>query len=99
MHDEPDTYDEASRQTVELGNRLADADEQADLWDVSDGLLAGAIQFWLYSRQPCDDPACEQCAPMRTAEWRLAELKRLTEEMARSSDYFHAPTDLNAGRA
>ena len=52
-------YDEAARQTVELGNRIADDDEQADVWDIADGLLAGAIQYWFYSRQPCGDPTCQ----------------------------------------
>lgn len=40
----------AAEQVVELGNRLLEADDDADSWDVADGLLAGAIQFWLYSR-------------------------------------------------
>lgn len=92
-------YDQAARQTVELGNRIADEDKGADLWDVADGLLAGAIQYWLFSRQPCSDPMCEDCAPMGSAEARLAELLNLTEELARGSEYYHSPTDHNVGRA
>ena len=92
-------YDEAARQTVELGNRIADDDEQADIWDIADGLLAGAIQYWLYSRQPCGDPTCEDCASLATAEARLAELQQITETFARESEYFHSPNDTNAGRA
>lgn len=92
-------YDAAARQAVELGNRIADADEQADLWDIADGLLAGAVQYWLYARQPCEDPACEDCAPMNTAEQRLKELERLLDEFARSSEYFHSPNDFGAGHA
>ncbi len=98
MNDET-VFEEAARETVELGNRIADAEEEADPWDVADGLLAGAIQYWLYARQPCGDPRCEDCAPLDTAEARLAELLRTTEEMARDSEYFHAPTDSNVGRA
>ena len=99
-HDEEETpYDAAAREAVELGNRLADDDREAHLWDLADGLLAGAIQYWLYARQPCGDPLCEECADFTTAEQRLAELRRLTDEYARDSEYFHAPTDSNVGRA
>ena len=37
----------------------------------SDGLLAGALQYWLYSRQPCGDPRCQDCMPISTAEGRM----------------------------
>ncbi|MCW8827661.1 MAG: hypothetical protein OQK94_01255 [Gammaproteobacteria bacterium] len=89
----------AARRAVELGNELANEEEQADLWDLADGLLAGAIHYWLYSRQPCDDPMCEECAPHATAEQRLTELLKLTTELARDSDYYHSPNDSNVGRA
>lgn len=92
-------YEEAARETVDLGNRLADKDQEVDLWDIADGLLAGAIHYWLYSRQPCDDPMCEDCAPVSSADERLKELKRMVEWLAKDSEYYHAPTDLNAGRA
>ncbi|RMG29698.1 MAG: hypothetical protein D6721_05465 [Gammaproteobacteria bacterium] len=94
-----DAYDQAASEAVELGNRLAEADQEASLWDIADGLLAGAIQYWLYSRQPCGDPRCEDCAPISTAEQRLEVLHQLVDELARESEYFHAPTDANAGRA
>ena len=61
--------------------------------------LAGAIQYWLYSRQPCGDPRCRDCMPVSTAEGRMAELKRLMGELAAESEYFHTPADANAGRA
>ena len=48
----------SAEQVVQAGNKLLDRDESADAWEVASGLLAGAIQFWLYSRQPCDDPLC-----------------------------------------
>jgi len=52
-----DTFDSAFTKAVDLGNRIADKDKDADLWDIADGLLAGALQYWLYSRQPCGEPA------------------------------------------
>lgn len=97
---EPETvFDEAFNQVVEFGNRIAADEPEADLWDVADGILAGAIQFWLYSRQPCGDPRCEDCEPISTAEGRLAELKRLLQEFAEDSEYYHSPKDSNVGRA
>ena len=95
----PESFDSAFTKAVDLGNKLADKDKDADLWDIADGLLAGAIQYWLYSRQPCGDPLCEDCGPISTAEARLAELKRLIDQLAAESEYFHSPTDSNAGRA
>ncbi len=67
--------------------------------DIADGLLAGAVQYWLYSRQPCGDPRCQDCLPISTAEARVEELKRLVRELAADSEYYHTPTDSNAGRA
>ena len=94
-----DTFDSAFAKAVDLGNRLADRDKDADLWDIADGLLAGAIQYWLYSRQPCGDPRCQDCMPISTAQGRMAELNRLIGQLASESEYFHTPTDANAGRA
>jgi hypothetical protein len=94
-----DTFDAAFTKAVDLGNRIADKDKDADLWDIADGLLAGALQYWLYSRQPCGDPRCQDCMPISTAQGRMAELKRLMEQLSAESEYFHTPTDANAGRA
>ena len=77
---------------------FADDDDKADLWDIADGLLAGAVQYWLYSRQPCGDPSCEECLPISTAAGRIAELKRLIDQFSEESQYFHTPTDANVGR-
>src|SRR3954464_1842437 len=79
--------------------QACDKDKDADLWDIADGMLAGAIQYWLYSRQPCGDTRCQDCMPISTAEGRMSELKRLIEQLASESEYFHTPTDSNAGRA
>ena len=96
---EPKVFSLAADQAVATGNRLAEADPEADLWDIADGLLAGAVHFWLYARQPCGQADCEDCAPLLTAEQRLAALLKMTEEMASEGDYFHTPNDRNAGRA
>ncbi len=96
---EDPTFDAAARAVVELANRLADENPDADVWDVADGLLAGVVRYWLYSRQPCDDPMCEDCAPVSTAELRQAELGKFVKEFAEDSDYFHSPTDSNAAWA
>ncbi len=99
MSDELSSYDQAAQGVVEHGNRLAEADPAADVRDIADGLLAGAIQYWLYSYQPCGDPGCEDCAPLATAQHRLAELQRLVESLARNSEYFHSVNDTDVGRA
>ena len=99
MQEQADLFDEAFGKTVDLGNQIADEDEKADLWDIADGLLAGAVQFWLYARQPCGDPRCEDCLAVNTAESRLVELMRQVSEFSRESQYFHSPTDSNVGRA
>ena len=99
MSDLGNSFDAAFSKAVDLGNKIADKDKDADLWDIADGLLAGAVQYWLYSRQPCGDPRCQDCMPISTAAGRMAELKRLMEELASESEYFHTPTDSNAGRA
>ncbi|MDD3517003.1 MAG: hypothetical protein PHQ14_01545 [Chromatiales bacterium] len=97
---DPDrTYDDAAHEAVELANRLAGQDTEADPWDIADGLLAGAIHYWLYSRQPCGNPHCEDCSAYSTAELRVAELKKLVEQLAFNSDYYHTPHDSNVGRA
>lgn len=99
MKDSDDIFNQAFDHAVQLGNQIAEEDEEADVWDVADGILAGAIQYWLYSRQPCGDPKCEDCAPVSTAEGRMRELTRLIGELAQQSEYYHSPSDANVGRA
>lgn len=99
MQESNNPFSEAFGKAVDLGNKIADMDEKADIWDIADGLLAGAVQYWLYSRQPCADPSCEECAPISTAEGRLEELRKLMRQFAEESEYFHSPTDRNVGRA
>ena len=85
-----DTFDAAFSKTVDLANKMADKDKDADLWDIADGLLAGAIQYWLYSRQPCGDSRCQDCMPISTSEGRMSELKRLIEQLASGLAAAHA---------
>ncbi|MDH4322252.1 MAG: hypothetical protein OEV73_12245 [Desulfobulbaceae bacterium] len=94
-----DAYDEAARLVVDLANRIADEQQEADLWDISDGLLMGAIHYWLYTRQPCDDPMCEECEPVSNPEQRLQELHRMVDDFAKDSDYFQSAHDIKVGRA
>ncbi len=97
--EEPGIFDGAAQQTVELGNQLADADPDADLWDVASGVLAGAVQYWLYTRQPCGDALCEDCEDVSTAEQRMRLLLAEVREFAEESDYYHTPNDANVGTA
>ena len=99
MQDEEQIVDYAAQGAVDLGNQIADQHEQANLQDIADGLLSGAIHYWLYTRQPCDDPRCPDCAPLRTPEWRLQALQQLVDELARSSDYYESPDDMTPGNA
>jgi len=92
-------FDATAAQVIELGNHLLEQDGDADVWEVASGLLAGAIQFWLFSRQPCDDPFCEACAEISTAERRLKALMLEAGELAEESDYFQTPRDINVGSA
>ena len=96
---EANAYDQAAESVIELGNRMLDQDSSADIWDVGSGLLAGAIQFWLFSRQPCDDPFCESCADVSTAERRVKKLIEDARQLAEDSDYYASPHDVNVGSA
>jgi len=94
-----DAFDRAAESVIETGNRMLDQDGSADPWEVASGLLAGAIQFWLFSRQPCDDPFCESCAEVSTAERRVRKLIEEARALAEDSDYYASPHDVNAGSA
>ena len=43
MSEIADTFDSAFTKAVDLGNRLADRDKDADLWDIADGLQSRAM--------------------------------------------------------
>jgi hypothetical protein len=97
MQEIDNPFSEAFGKAVDLANRIADTDDKADIWDIADGLMAGAVQYWLYSRQPCPDPECEECTSISTAESRLEELRKLMHQFAKESEYYHAPTDPMSG--
>jgi hypothetical protein len=70
---------------VAFANRLAQDNPDADPWEIADGLLSGAVHWWLYANAPCSDPACP--------------LQELVREMAETSDYYHSPNDENVAHA
>jgi hypothetical protein len=92
------TYDQVAETIVEMGNRMLE-DESADVWEVASGIMAGAVQFWLYSRQPCEDPLCQACADISSAERRLAALLRETRAVGEESDYYCSVNDVMTGTA
>ncbi|RLK50142.1 hypothetical protein DFR31_0031 [Alkalispirillum mobile] len=92
-------YDVAAANVVDRGNELLEQHEDGDAWEVASGMLAGAIHYWLYSRQPCGDPGCADCADLSSAEERLRALLEEVQESARTSDYYHSPHDHNVGNA
>lgn len=92
-------FDQAADEVVDLANRLANDHPDTDLWDIADGLLAGVVHYWLFSRKPCGDPLCEDCAPVATADLRLDELVRIARQSAQDSDLYHQPEDADVGRA
>ncbi|GAB4179323.1 MAG: hypothetical protein Kow0020_15440 [Wenzhouxiangellaceae bacterium] len=99
MNDSDRLFDEAADQVVDLGNRIADQNPDGNLWAIADGLIAGAVHFWLYAHQPDQDSDPEEMDGLMTASQRLQTLIDLLQESAMESEYFHSPYDLDAGRA
>ncbi len=93
------TYDQSAEAVVDLGNRMIDEDESVDAWDVASGMLAGAVQYWLFARQPCNKPACEACAEVVTAQRRMRVLLAEVQHMAEDSDHDDSPQDVYTGTA
>ena len=92
-------FDEGAERMIELGNRLIDADDESDRWEVASGLLAGAVHFWLHTRQPCGEPYYESCTDFDTADKRVRLLIEEVRRFAQESEYFHTPLDADAGSA
>lgn len=96
---ENELFEMAAEQTVALGNELLESDEDIDSWEVASGMLAGAIQYWLFSRQPCGEEDCDTCTEVATAAQRLQMLLGETRLLAEESEYYHTPNDGDVGRA
>lgn len=84
---------------VAFANRMAEENPDADYWEIADGILSGAVHWWLFANSPCDDPTCEDCENIRTAEARMTTLLDLVREMAETSEYYHSPNDDNVAHA
>lgn len=84
---------------VAFVNELADQHPDADLWEIADGMLSGAVHWWLYANAPCDNLDCEDCAGIRTAELRMKTLNELIARMAVTSEYYHSPNDDDVAHA
>ena len=93
------TYDQVAESVIDMGNRMMDDDDSVDMWEVASGMLAGAIQFWLFSRQPCEDPFCEACANLSSADLRVLALIEESRRVAEDSDYYSSPNDIQIGTA
>jgi hypothetical protein len=98
-HEPGAVFEEVASAAIDLANDVSEREADADPWEVAAGLLTGAVQFWLFSHQPCDDPDCEDCAAISTSRLRLEMLLREVRELAEESDYFHSPHDSDIGRA
>ncbi len=98
-NDEGVIFEEVAEKVVALANEYGDQGEDVDPWEVAAGLLAGTVQFWLFSHQPCDEKNCKDCEPISTAQIRLKMLLNEVTELAESSDYFHSPNDSDVGNA
>ncbi len=93
-------YEDSADQTVDLGNRLAGEFPSEDIRDIADGLLSGAVHYWLYAYQPPPDAEQdEEWQRLATSGQRLEILMDLIREAAESSEYYHAPNDRDVGRA
>ena len=93
------TYEQVAETIIELGNRMLDEDDSAEVMEVASGMLAGAIQFWLYSRQPSEDPFSQVRADISNAELRLQALLKETHNVAEESDYLVSAHDRLTGTA
>lgn len=99
MNENEVLFDDAADQVVDLGNEIADANPDGDLWAIADGLIAGAVHFWLYAHLPDEQADAEEMEGLMTASQRIEALMSLLKESAVDSEYLHSPHDLDAGRA
>ncbi|MGB0514499.1 MAG: hypothetical protein ACPGJE_06640 [Wenzhouxiangellaceae bacterium] len=99
MDDSEVLFDDAADQVVDLGNEIADANPDGNLWAIADGLIAGAVHFWLYAHQPDGQGDDEDMDGLMTSSQRVETLVSLLRESAMESEYLHSPHDLDVGRA
>lgn len=90
-------FDHAADEVVDLANELAESNLEEDMWELAEGILAGAIHFWLYAHQPHGSE--EEWKEVSTAERRMKMLLESVYASAEESDYFHTPGDWDAGTA
>lgn len=96
-NDDDMMFDEAADAVVDLGNRLAADNPDVDPWALADGLIAGAVHFWLYAHQPESPVPSED--DLTTARERVEELVDQVMQSAEESEYLHSPQDSDVGRA
>ena len=99
MDDSEILFDDAADQVVDLGNEIADANPEGNLWAIADGLIAGAVHFWLYAHQPDGLDDDDDMDGLMTASQRVETLINLLRESAMESEYLHSPHDSDVGRA
>lgn len=92
-------FDDAADQAVDLGNAIVQNNPEADVWAIADGLVAGAVHFWLYAHQPQEATAETTDDGLDTAGERLTYLLDLIQQSALDSEYLHSPFDRDVGRA
>lgn len=92
-------FDDAADETVDLGNAIAQRDPEADVWAIADGIVAGAVHFWLYAHQPHSAHDETNNEGLDTASERLKYLLDLIQQSAMDSEYLHSPLDRDVGRA
>ena len=92
-------FDDAADEAVDLGNAISQRNPEADVWAIADGIVAGAVHFWLYAHQPQENDDASSIDGLDTASERLKYLLDLIQQSAMDSEYLHSPLDRDVGRA
>ena len=85
MLDAGEQFARAFVELIRTTDHLTQERPEADRWEIADGLLGGALQYWLYSRQSCGCFECDACVLNGTAEGRMVELHKLMLHFAFAS--------------
>lgn len=94
---EENVFSQAASAVVGVGNDLMQEDDH--VLAIASGMLAGAVQFWLFSRQPCEEDNCEDCKEIATAKLRMKKLLEEVQDFAQESEYYETPNDSDVGQA